>query len=121
MSTPLRGAANVLGTGLIARLQRVFAAYPELESVTLFGSHALGSASPRSDIDLATKGIRDRHTLGRLMLDLEDLDIPQTCDAKAFEEIRHAPLRRHIEAAGVTIYMRPECRRSEMSRKHDNL
>ena len=107
MSTPLlKTASGVLTDDLMARLTRVFSAYAELESVTLFGSHALGTASPRSDIDLATRGIRDRHTLGRLILDLEDLDLPQDCDTKAFEEIRYRPLRRHIEAVGVTIYSR---------------
>ena len=99
-------AASVLGDDLIARLTRVFSVYPDLESVTLFGSHALGSASPRSDIDLATSGIRDRHRLGRLILDLEDLDVPQKFDTRALEDIRHPPLRRHIEADGVPIYSR---------------
>ena len=119
--SPLPTDANPLGEALVAKLTRVFSAYPDLQSVTLFGSHALGSASPRSDIDLATKGIRDRYTLGRLILDLEDLDIPQKCDAQAFEEIRHRPLRRHIEAVGVTIYRRADRRGPEMSRKHDIL
>ena len=100
------GDPTPLDEDLLGKLTRVFSAYPDLQSVTLFGSHVLGSASPRSDIDLATKGIRDRYTLGRLILDLEDLDVPQRCDAQAFEEIRHAPLRRHIEAVGVTIYRR---------------
>ena len=84
----------------------MFAKYPDLESVTLFGSRALGSASHRSDIDLATRGIRDSRTLGRLILDLEDLEIPQTCDVKALEDIRYPPLERHIATAGVTIYNR---------------
>ena len=107
MSTPLlKTASGVLTEDLMARLTRVFSAYAELESVTLFGSHALGTASPRSDIDLATRGIRNRHTLGRLILDLEDLDLPQEWDTKAFEDIRYPPLRRHIEAIGVTIYRR---------------
>lgn len=95
-----------LNPALLDRLTRVFEAYPELAEVILFGSRATGSASPRSDIDLATRGIRDTHRLGRLALDLEDLDIPQTCDVKAIEDIRHAPLRRHIASVGVTIYSR---------------
>lgn len=97
----------VLDDGLLGKLTRVFATYPDLESVTLFGSRATGSATPRSDIDLATRGIRDRLTLGRLALDLEDLDVPQKIDAKALENISYAPLVRHIESVGVVIYERP--------------
>lgn len=102
-----RISSNILDDQLLSMLTGVFSAYPDLESVILFGSRATGSASPRSDIDLATTGIRDRYTLGRLILDLEDLDLPQKCDTKAFEAIRYVPLKRHIETMGVTIYRRP--------------
>ena len=90
----------------LSRVTSVFSCYAELESVTLFGSHALGTASPRSDIDLATTGMRDRHRLGRLILDLDDLQIPKRCDVRALEEIGYAPLIRHIREAGVVIYRR---------------
>ena len=88
------------------KMNRVFAAYPELTAVTLFGSRATGKATPRSDFDLVTHGIADHYRLGRLVLDLEDLDIPQMCDVQAYEEIKYAPLKRHIDDVGVTIYRR---------------
>lgn len=66
------------------KMNRVFADYPELTSVTLFGSRATGNATPRSDFDLATHGIEDYYRLGRLALDLEDLNFPQTCDVKSY-------------------------------------
>ena len=90
----------------LALMRRIFAAYPELDAVTLFGSRATGKASPSSDIDLATHGIVSDYRLGRLALDLADLDIPQQCDVQAYESIRHAPLRRHIDAWGIIIYRR---------------
>lgn len=107
-ASPPISAPLVLNGDILARLARVFSAYPDLESVVLFGSRALGTASSRSDIDLATTGILDRYRLGRLILDLEDLNIPQRCDVKAFEQIRYPPLREHIEAVGVNIYRRAE-------------
>ena len=106
MASPPTSPRAVLDDGLLGKLTRVFEIYPDLESVTLFGSRATGSATPRSDIDLATRGIRDRRTLGRLLLDLEDLNVPQKVDAKAIENISYAPLVRHIEAVGVVIYHR---------------
>ena len=86
------------------RLTRVFATYPELTLVRLYGSRATGKATPRSDIDLATVGIVNEHRLGRLALDLDDLPIPQKCDLQAYESIRYAPFKRHIDNHGITIY-----------------
>lgn len=99
--------ARPLEDRLWSCLKSVFSAHPDVESVVLFGSRAMGTHSPRSDIDLATTGVLDRHAIGRLRLDLEDLDIPQRCDVVALESIRHEPLLRHIDAVGVTIYRRP--------------
>ena len=88
------------------KMNQVFADYPELTAVTLFGSRAIGKATPRSDFDLATHGITDHYRLGRLALDLEDLNIPQKCDVQAYEDIKYAPLKRHIGTFGITIYRR---------------
>ena len=92
----------------LEKMNRIFADYPELAAVTLYGSRATGKATPRSDFDLTTHGITDHYRLGRLALDLEDLNIPQTCDVQAYEGIKYAPLKRHIDTFGVTIYRRPD-------------
>ena len=95
-----------LSAETLEKLTRIFAAYPELTEVILFGSRATGKASVRSDIDLATRGILDGRRLGRLTLDLDDAAIPQKCDVQAYEHIRYAPLKQHIDAFGTTIYAR---------------
>ncbi len=88
------------------KMDRVFASYPELTEVTLYGSRATGKATPRSDFDLATHGITDHYRLGRLALDLEDLNIPQTCDVQAYESIGYEPLKQQVDAFGITIYQK---------------
>ncbi len=100
MKTPSL-SANTLDT-----LQRVFARYPELTEVLLYGSRAPGKSTPRSDIDLATPGILGFHRLGRLALDLEDANIPQKCDVQAYEHINYASLKAHIDSVGISIYKR---------------
>ena len=95
-----------LPSAALHELVAVFRRYPDLEQVILFGSRATGRATERSDIDLATRGIIDRHRLGRLSLDLDDIAIPQECDVQAYEQIDHAPLRNHIDQWGVPIYVR---------------
>ena len=88
----------------LRKLRQVFNTYPELTQVKLFGSRATGKASARSDIDLVTLGIVDQHRLGRLALELEDIDVAQKCDLQAYESIHHAPLKAHIDTFGITIY-----------------
>ncbi len=105
----------------LAELTQVFASYPELTEVMLFGSRVTGVATTRSDIDLATRGIADDHRLGRLALDLDDLPIPQQCDLQACEKITYAPLRRHIETVGIVIYKKlsRQDRRGLLMREQD--
>ena len=93
-----------LSTKTLNTLQLVFAHYPELTEVLLYGSRATGKSTLRSDIDLATRGILDPHRLGRLALELEDMDVLQKCDLQAYEHISYAALRGHIDSVGVSIY-----------------
>ena len=88
------------------KLTSIFANWPELTEVVLYGSRAIGTATARSDIDLATKGIEDELRLGRLALDLNELDIPQKVDARGYESITYPPLKRHIDAFGISLYKR---------------
>ena len=95
-----------LTTATFDQLIRVFVRYPELTEVRLFGSRATGVATNRADIDLATVGIANRHRLGQLMLDLDDLPIAQICDVVDYGKISNPLLRRHIDSVGVTIWRR---------------
>ena len=95
---------TALTAAALDQLSRVFARYPELTEVLLFGSRATGVATNRADIDLATVGIADRHRLGQLMLDLDDLPIAQICDIVDYGKITNPLLRRHIDSVGVTIW-----------------
>ena len=97
---------SALPETILQKLQEVFADYPDLVEVVLYGSYVTGRATPRSDIDLATRGIPDRYRLGRLALDLDDLPIPQKCDVQAYEDIAYEPLKRHIDERGITIYQK---------------
>ena len=73
-----------ISSEILGKLAVVFANCPELEEVVLYGSRAIGTATARSDIDLATIGMEDALRHGRLALDLEDLEIPQKVDVQAY-------------------------------------
>ena len=93
-----------LSEAALVGLRKVFADYPDLAGVVLYGSFATGRATPRSDIDLVKVGFSDRYRLGRLALDLEDLPIPQKGDVQAYESIGYEPLKRHIDDQGIAFY-----------------
>jgi uncharacterized protein len=62
----------------LQRLRGVFAPYPEVAGVWLFGSHARGGASSRSDLDLAVdpapgKGVAARARKLDMLADLVDV------------------------------------------------
>ena len=87
-----------------SELNSIFRAYPELERVILYGSRATGRYHERSDIDLATLGLKDRFTIGQLFLELEESNLPYTCDLRAYEALKYLALKKHIDTHGIVIY-----------------
>ena len=106
----------VIADKTLAMMQDVFAQYPDLQKVTLFGSRAIGDATERSDIDLVTHGIEDILAVARIELDLEELPIPQICEVQAYERIKAESLKRHIDADGIVVYDRDTARMHETAR-----
>ncbi|MBE9113253.1 nucleotidyltransferase substrate binding protein [Nodosilinea sp. LEGE 07298] len=82
------------------------AAYPQVEEAILFGSRALGTHKPASDVDIAIKGKGATSALAtRLKFDIEeDTYLPYFFDVVAYGTITHAALRQHIDKEGVSIY-----------------
>lgn len=89
----------------IAILQRILSAHlPPNCEVLVFGSHAKGNATTRSDVDLVVKGAPDdRHLYGNLLSALEESDLPFICEIQPYETIRHAALLDHIDRVGVPL------------------
>ena len=81
----------------------VFQRHPKLAEVKLFGSRALGTHRPSSDIDLAVWGL-DEMEGQRLASDLDELPLPYKFDVISMATLPHAPLREHIEDVGQTLY-----------------
>ena len=106
----------VLADTTLALMRDVFAQYPDLQKVTLFGSRAIGDATERSDIDLVTHGMSDGRAVARIGLDLEDLPIAQVCEIQRYERITTESLKRHIDEEGIVIYDRDSAPLHDTSR-----
>jgi predicted nucleotidyltransferase len=79
---------------------------PEVERAVLFGSRAMGTYRPASDIDIALFG--ERVTAGlaaALKFNIEEeTGIPYFCDFVAYPKITNNALKDHIDRRGVTVY-----------------
>lgn len=82
------------------------AAYPEVEEAILFGSRALGTYKPASDVDIALKGPGVTASLAaRLKFDIEeDTYLPYFFDFVAYSTITRAALKAHIDGKGICLY-----------------
>ena len=84
----------------------IFADYPVIQRVMLYGSRAKGSNRPGSDIDLAIVGPVTEEVRLQIETRLDDLLLPYTIDLSLFPSIRNPSLLDHIERVGLTFYPR---------------
>jgi predicted nucleotidyltransferase len=94
-----------LSPATVAKICGVFARFPSVEKVVLYGSRAKGTSKPGSDIDLTLLG--DSLTsaeLGAIADELDDLLLPYQIDLSIFHQIDHERLRDHIERVGLVFY-----------------
>lgn len=86
-------------------INRVFAKYPQIEQVILYGSRAKGSYKPGSDIDLT---IIDQNLsfseFLQVQTQLDDLLLPYKIDLSLKRKISNPDLIEHIERVGFLFY-----------------
>lgn len=95
----------------IEKVREVFAQFPELEEVILYGSRAKGNYRPGSDIDLTLKGKGiNLRILNRIADQLDDLLLPYTFDLSIYDHIENPDLVDHIRRVGKVFYRKEEAR-----------
>lgn len=89
-------------------IHRCLRQFPEIESVKIFGSRAMGNYKPGSDVDLALFGKDvNMDTLAKLKSILEDSGpLPYLFDLVDYKEINAANLAAHIDEFGTLFYPR---------------
>jgi predicted nucleotidyltransferase len=87
-----------LKDNVIGKIQAVFACFPNVDHVTLYGSRAKGNFKLGSDIDLTLHGESLTASESRdIAAALDDLLLPYTIDLSIFEQLDHDGLRGHID------------------------
>jgi len=91
----------------IKAIQGIFARYPQIEKVILYGSRAKGTYRKGSDIDLTLIGKDlDLTPLFEIKNTLDDLLLPYKIDLSIYQKIENADLLGHIKRVGVVFYER---------------
>ena len=106
MSAGELASASGLDGQARALLAAVFARHPRVSEACLFGSRALGTHRPESDVDIALYGDVDELLAARIASDLDELPLPYTFDVQAYPCIRHTPLREHIDRVRRPLFIR---------------
>lgn len=83
----------------------VLARHPEVREAWVFGSRAMGTYRPESDIDIALDGDVDDLLAARIEGELDELPLPYRFDVRAYPGVRHAPLREHIDRVKRRIFV----------------
>ena len=81
------------------------AQHSEIEEAILFGSRALGTYKPGSDVDIALKGNKvDSFLAAHLKSEIEEeTTLPYFFDFVAYSKLSHKDLIRHIDEYGVVL------------------
>lgn len=91
----------------IDQIQITLKKFPEVEEAILYGSRAMGTNKPGSDIDLTLKGEKlSLKVLNKINLALDDLLLPVFFDVSIYQQIDNQNLVEHIKRVGKVIYMR---------------
>lgn len=94
-----------LKTSTIEQMQVVFAKFPQVEKVILYGSRAKGNYRPASDIDMTLVGKELSLSISYRIEDaLDDLLLPYKIDISIMQHINNPDLLAHIERVGQVFY-----------------
>jgi predicted nucleotidyltransferase len=94
-----------LSKQVIQKIQSVFAQFPQVERVVVYGSRAKGNYRQGSDIDLTLYG-ESLHQMivSNVAIQLDDLMLPYTFDLSIFQQIENVDLVEHIQRVGIEFY-----------------
>lgn len=93
-----------LSSKALRLIREVFCRHPEVHTVKIFGSRAMGRFEDYSDVDLALWGDVDFRLMGRIMRELDELPMPYIFEVKVYETIEHLPLKQCIDRFGKILY-----------------
>jgi nucleotidyltransferase substrate binding protein (TIGR01987 family) len=93
-----------LSEKVLKMISDVFADYPDIYEVKIYGSRAFGNCDHASDIDLAYFTKSSKKLSDEIQSKLEALPTPYLFDVTDYNKIKYKPLKDNIDKVGRTIY-----------------
>ncbi len=94
-----------LSNSEIQKIQSIFQKYPEIEKVIVYGSRALGTFKPTSDIDLTMMtSNKDLSFLFKIENEIDELLLPYKVDISIYSMLDNENLKEHILRVGQEFY-----------------
>lgn len=88
----------------IEQVCSVFAQFPEVTQVLVYGSRVKGNYRASSDIDMTIMDNIDWPIFNRIETELDELMLPYQIDLSIFSQIENDRLVDHIKRVGQPIY-----------------
>lgn len=90
---------------IIDSINSIFAKYPEVEEVIIYGSRAKGNYRTGSDIDITLKGSGLTDSIrSNIYWDIDDLNTPYLFDISILSNLKSPDLAAHIQRVGQVFY-----------------
>lgn len=94
-----------LSEEVITEINSVFAEYPQIKKVILYGSRAKGNYKNGSDIDLSlVADATELSLLHKIENSLDALFLPYSFDLNFYNEVKNSELKEHIDRVGKEFY-----------------
>ncbi len=95
-----------LSESQLKEIQNCIAKHSTIDKAILFGSRALNTFKPYSDVDIAIQGKNvDLFLAAKLKLEIEEETyLPFFFDFLAYDSISNSELKEHIDSKGIEIY-----------------
>lgn len=93
-----------LKANTISKINSVFAKYPQIEKVLIYGSRAKGNYRAGSDIDLTIVGKLTLTDLLKIENEIDDLLLIYKFDLSLMHQIENPNLVEHINRVGKVFY-----------------
>ena len=87
----------------IETLQEYFSKIPEIETVKIYGSRAMGNYRKGSDIDFVLYGNLNKNLIKKISVELDELNIPYLFDITDYSTIQNNKLKEHIDKYGKIL------------------
>ena len=88
----------------LALMRSVFQGSGGVQKAVVFGSRAKGNFKKYSDVDIAVFAGENSISVGSILTALDELPLIYKFDVLAYDELKNAELKEHIDRVGVTFY-----------------